>query len=134
MTNPYPPTVYIKWIKSTNNPEDDFLLASEHPTDGASIYELRPTTRKENDKMIEPSNMELSELPETSRQYISDLEQRLAAKDTRIETLKQHFLKVAFANHAARASILTSDHFGDEFDTCTATFCKEARELFKVSK
>lgn len=47
MTNPLPPTVYVKWIESTNNPEDDFLMASEHPSAGAELYTLTPERKNE---------------------------------------------------------------------------------------
>lgn len=51
MTIPLPPTVYIKWIESTHDSEDDFLMASEHPSTGAELYTLTPERNDMNEKL-----------------------------------------------------------------------------------
>jgi len=67
-----PQTLYIKWMESTNDPEDGFFLACDYPTNGASRYQLAPEWGESETNMKDPEGFKLSETSKPSFQQMLD--------------------------------------------------------------
>jgi hypothetical protein len=96
MTNSLPSTVYIKWIKSTHDPEDDFLMASEHPSAGAELYTLTPERNDMNEKLHYTDEEKIKRL---SAWHEAD-KITIAARDAEIVRLKG-IVKMAYTTMRA---------------------------------